>query len=228
MPGVQEPGGRHYRAELGRLAHAAAGEAEFLDHDWLGPGHLVLAVIRSRPDSPSTIALARAGVTYATVAEGLSNHLVTEPAKRNATIEVNPATYQLLGRAEGIAVGMGASEVNSEHALIAYLWDRDASSDIDLLGEGVRAGIIEELRALGTAIPEVPFPVQTLSRSGPRVFIPRDKLMRVVDGLERRLPKGAGLGFNEDDNGNAWVTANADIDLDRYVREVSDEQEIEL
>jgi hypothetical protein len=153
------------------------------------------------------------------LAECEDNDDTSSPA---ATTEVNPAAHELLGRSEGLAMGMGAGEVGSHHVLLAYLWDPGASSDLELFGEGTRFEVLRELAALAVVMPTTPFPRVAGPRPRERVFVPQASLMRIVDELMVRLPKGSDLGFNEDDQGRAWVTANASINLESYVRDITE------
>jgi hypothetical protein len=45
---------------------------------------------------------------------------------------MNPAAHELIGRAEGLAAGLGASAVCREHVVLAYLWDA-SSAELEML-----------------------------------------------------------------------------------------------
>jgi hypothetical protein len=218
----------HYRRALDRLLEAASIEAVSLRQNWIGPEHFILAILATQPTCPSALALNRLGITHTLVSAALIEGDTSSTSELGSVdLEVSPAAYELVGRAEGVAAGLAASSVAAEHVLIAYVWDPDTAIEIGSWNGATRDAIIAMLRELDVIVPRGPLPDELRRQSGSRVPVPIDKLMLVVEELSNRLSPDSGLGFNEDDEGNAWVIANREIDLERLVRGVLEGHNIE-
>jgi hypothetical protein len=195
---------------LDGLIYGAFREAAALGHTWIGSEHYLLAILAMEVESPAVAALARLGAS--------------DPPINDASIEaedvtLNPAAHEFLGRAEGIAVGLGAPAVKLEHVLMAYLWDTSHSYG-SLEGFGLTPqAVLEELERRGVAVPTGSLPPRP--RPGTRVFVPFDAADEIWTRLYDRLPHDSGLGINHDEESRrAWVVADQDIDLESHVRSI--------
>jgi hypothetical protein len=224
---------RAHLAALDRLSSDAWLEAKALGNHWLGPEHLFLAILASQEERAASAALAACGLDHDGFAEALTmafeNADPQEDQPEQWRLESprpNPAFYAVMGRAEGLAAGLGASGVSFEHALIACIWDPSTSVYQEELFGVTREEILAQLGRLGVQLPQAPLPPRPRP-SGKRVFVPYDGLMSVVGELTTRLPKDSGIGFNHDGASRAWVSAYSEIDLEPYVAEVLDDLGLE-
>ena len=126
--------------------------------------------------------------------------------------QLNPAAYQLMSLAEGMAAGLGAPEVAPEHVLLALLWDPSWSGRLRLSRERVRARLAE----LGIRLPKTEFPPADPRRWGPKVDVPLDELSILLRELPYVMPQGAQVSFNHDWK-KGWLVATEGVDLDVYV-----------
>jgi hypothetical protein len=220
-----EPSLQDYRRNFEPLISAAVQEARGLGHDWVGPAHFVLAILSTRADSPSVVALEAAGVTRMAIVqrltEGDDDGLNDGGSVSSVTPSLTPSSYALLGRADGLAAGMGAVQITTEHLLLAYLWDQDTAHDVDPTGGGeVRSALVARLKLLDVPMPRLWFSHQRPSASGPPVLVRSEDLMPIVRILQTSLPADSGLGFNEDGHGGAWISAREGVDLESRIAEI--------
>jgi hypothetical protein len=211
---------RAHRQELTRLMELAFREAFAMDLQWIGREHFILAILGSNEHSPARATLEHLGITHDELAEGLATSIASaDPPVQHSDEDdaTTPAAHELMGRAEGLAIGFGAFEVTREHVLIAYLWD-----DSGLL-EGwfdvKREAVLDRLRELGVRVPEGSPPPPS-PPWGPRIFISHDDSDAIIGELLTRVPPDSGFGCNHDAESRAWVMANADVGLAAYVDEV--------
>jgi ATP-dependent Clp protease ATP-binding subunit ClpA len=203
----------------------AFDEAARLNHGWIGPEHVVLAILAPPAESVAARVLGDLGITHAAFSTRYVAHLASgepgdSPTAENGT-STSPAWHELVGRADGLAAAFGATSVSAEHLLIAYLWDPDSGSEFEYLFDVKRETVIAALQTAGVTTPSVamrPSP-QPDPKGHQRVFVPADKVTRVAGMLANRLPRDSGLGFNFTDDDRAWIGAHTDIDLERYVAE---------
>ena len=87
-----------------RLLKIGAEEARRLGHPWMGPEHTLLGILRSDSDDMARRALERTGVDAA---------MVTKKGEEKSGITPNPRWHTILGRAEGISIGLGADETGT-------------------------------------------------------------------------------------------------------------------
>lgn len=204
------------------LLRGAFEEARALGDGYMDPTHFVLAILAAG-ESPAAAALRDCGLDHALLSEHVRRWSASEdPPLPPATAEqlaspvLNPATYQLMGRAEGIAIGLDEPLATAEHVLIAYVWSDSGT----LAALGIpRESVLERLRERGIRVPGAPLPPPPRS-SGSRVFVPYDALMDVVDALTSTLPRDSGLGFNHDGVARAWVSAFPEVDLRERVESI--------
>ncbi len=87
---------------------------------------LVIALLESRPDSAAREVLEEVGLDVDSLLEGKAGWPVTgdyvEPMPPEMTMR--PALREVQGRAHGIAIGSGSSEIDSRHILLAVLSPR--------------------------------------------------------------------------------------------------------
>ncbi len=126
--------------------------------------------------------------------------------------QLNPAAYQLMSLAEGMAAGLGAPEVMPEHVLLAFLWDPGWSGRQRFSRERLSARLAE----LGIRLPQAELPPVDPRRWGPRVDVPLDELWILLRELPYVMPPGAQLSFNHDWR-KGWIVATEGVDLAVYV-----------
>lgn len=136
-------------------------------------------------------------------------------------VKPNPRWYTIEGRAEGIAVALGAEAPASVHFLLALLWDQ-RRWDLTEAPEVSREGIVAALAELGATLPAAPLPeLERKLNLTQYVEFPRSKTSEVLRLLVERHPPGSGptFGFNYKDDETAWVDAEDGIDLQGIVDE---------
>jgi hypothetical protein len=210
---------------LDGLIYGASREAAALGHTWIGAEHYLLAILAMQVESPAHAALAHLGVRHDDFARDLAAAIsASDPPVFDASIDdqdvtLNPAAHEFLGRAEGIAVGLGEPEVTLEHVLMAYLWDASHSyGSLEGLGVTPQA-VLDELERLNVAVPAASLPPPP--RPITRVFIPFDAADEIWARLHDRLPRDSGLGINHhEESRRAWVVADHDIDVESHVRSI--------
>jgi hypothetical protein len=214
-----------FEAMLVRKAVAGAfREAAALGHGWVGPEHVFLAILALADDSPSCVVLARLGIGHDEYARDLaaaisaSDPPVSAPDEVDRDLKPNPAWYELVGRADGIALGLGAGEVSLEHLLLAFLWEAARTHVEQQFADVSMQSIVDALAESGVQVP--PGALPAAPRASKRVFVPYEALSEIHGLLLQRLPPGSGLGLNWTDNSRAWVVANDDIDLEQHVQAI--------
>jgi ATP-dependent Clp protease ATP-binding subunit ClpA len=92
---------------------------------------------------------------------------------------------ELVARAEGMAAGLGSSQVGETHVLLALLWERQSCVAISLIERrGItRARVLEELGRRGVKLPDVPLP--TRPNWGPPLPVPEDEYLSRLADLRR-------------------------------------------
>jgi hypothetical protein len=218
------PGERAHLAEVDRLLDAAAREAVALGFSWVGPDEFLLAILALDDHSVARAALEGCGIRRDEFADALKRSVDESDSPSDEVAEpsgmtLNPAGHELIGRAEGLAAGLGAPAVSDEHVLIAYLWDA-SSAELEVLCGVTREAVMDRLRSLGVAVPSGHLPSSSVPRPQTKVFIPYSDHMRVVTALISRLPRDSRFGFNHDGRSRAWVVADWQIDLEAEVAEV--------
>lgn len=110
------------------MSKAAFSEADRLGHSWVGPEHGLLAILRGDPADTARIAVEEAGLDaerferwYVESVDRSDPKPSRDPDRGG--ISPNPAWYSVAGRAEGLAAGVGVSDVRPVDLLLALLWD---------------------------------------------------------------------------------------------------------
>lgn len=142
--------------------------ASTFGHRWVGIEHFVLAILHPDGDSVARQVLLDCGVSYEALMASVSQlpgHYTTRPEVPSAPgggAFVSPEGLTFLGRAEGLAAGLGNESVRPEHWLISLIWDSAGSVALSII-EGLgatRAQILHALVRLGVQVPSVPLPKQ--------------------------------------------------------------------
>ena len=206
------------------LLKMGADEAVRLGQHWMGPEHTLLGILRGDPDDLARRALEQVGVDASMVEGWITRMDTAEPAvetEGESGVKPNPRWYSIEGRAEGIAVALGAEEPASVQFLLALLWDRrrwDLTEEPGITREGIVAALV----GLGAALPAAPLPeLERKLNLTQHVEFPRSEISEVLRLLVERHPPGSGptFGFNYKDDETAWVDAEDGIDLQGIVDE---------
>ncbi len=203
-----------------RTISAAFEEAIRLGSSYAGPEHFLLALLRPGEETVAAQALRDCSVGY----EQLSAALVRAHAGRDRIrsehdgVSMNPAAHELVGLAEGLAVGLGAAAPAAEHMLLALLWRPERDWPLTLAGT-TREIVYERLRAGGVRL-AVELPPSRERPAGPEqlVHFPGVQLRDVLAKLPALLPPDADWGWNVDGAYRAWVRATGEFDLRALVR----------
>ena len=194
-------------------------EARRLGHGFVGDVHLLLALVRPGETSVAAAALRACGVDYGALSAFAESVAATD-ASFEQGIRPNPHWYRLVGRAEGIAVGLGAGEVLPEHTLLALVWEQESAAL--LAGAGTtREAVYDSLREHWADLPGGELPPSRPLPSGPpqRAYFPRERLREVLDKVPPLLPPDSHWGFNYEGPYRAWISAYGEFDLDALVGE---------
>ena len=179
---------RDHLQQLDHLHELAWREAKRLRSTVIGPEEYLLAILH--PEMSRSIAaqsLRDCGITREAIAELCRHHATNEI---DGGPQLNPAGYRLVASAEGIAAGLGASQVTPEHVLLAFLWDPDRSAlQLKQFGssrEQVRARLAER----GVDLPQPELPSPDPRRWGTKIDVPLDELWILLRELlqKRRSP----------------------------------------
>lgn len=116
-PELPAVGGRS--PQVWKVAHLAADEAGALHHDWIGPEHLLAALVR--PDCPGAAraVLASLGITAERLRQARERSFVDPFEPGSGWRKVSPAFQLVLERANLEAVVLADGEVTGEHVLLA-------------------------------------------------------------------------------------------------------------
>ncbi len=211
-----------------RLTRQAFDEARGVGHAAVGPWDILLALANPDEQSVAGEALRGSGLSYFALREALLKRAGQRddeiaPDERR-WLGINPAFAAVVGRAEGLAAGLGAAEVMPEHLLLALLWDSERNVPFLLEHAGTdRETVLDQLRALGVALPPgQPPPIDPPIDWGERVPVPIEKFEAVKAHLHRTLPRMTILEGKKKRNG-AWLVSTSDIDLKAHVQNALNE-----
>jgi hypothetical protein len=139
-----------------------------LPHHWFGEEHFLLAFLASDPEGDQQQALAALGLTHDTVVSALVARVERDgpPVPKQYEGALSSASYHsVLGRAEGIALGLGDG-IPTGHYLPAVLWDVDGTVAALLGNLGIpRAEVLGAVGDLGMQLPETSVPNPLLAPS---------------------------------------------------------------
>ena len=180
-------------------------EAACLGHQWVGPEHVLLAILNEQPPTLAREALNDVGITYEqTRKRFLASLLVGQPPIRSsiadgATARPAPVFYEIKGWIEGSAAALGRAP-DETTALWALCWVRP-----DLFGSDARwREVVGALEVRGITTPPRSHQLDLADRvNRRRIDVPIDRL----DEIRRQLlSAGLLVGVNTDaENGQAWV-----------------------
>ena len=184
-PSVPEVGGRS--AAVWRVANLAGEEAQARNHTWIGPEHLLAALVH--PDCPGTAraVLASLGITAERLRQAHERSFIDPFEPTTGWRTVNPAFQLVLERANLEAVLLADPEVTSEHVLLALAsqWAAHATATApprgDLDPAAVRRRVLDVTE--GVAVPPPPAPAPPLD--------PEETMGRVAPGWSWLRPPTA-------------------------------------
>jgi Clp amino terminal domain, pathogenicity island component len=203
-PSLPEVGGRS--PAVWKVANLAGEEAQARNHTWIGPEHLLAALVH--PDCPGAAraVLASLGVTAERLRQAHERSFIDPYEPGSGWKTVNPAFQLVLERANLEAVLLADAEVTSEHVLLALAsqWAADATATAlpprgDLDPAGVHRRVLDITE--GVAVPPPPAPEPPLD--------PEEAMGQVAPGLElaptpdgkdprRRMPWGSRIFVDAD------------------------------
>jgi hypothetical protein len=206
---------RAHLEHLDRLANLAWQEAKRLHSTVIGPEEFVLAILH--PDAADSIAaqtLRECGVTRDAVEALTRRHRRQEEIPGGP--QYNPSGMHIQYLAEGIAAGLGATEVGAEHVLLAFLWQPSYSAwQLEKLGTS-REDVFRQLTAFGVDVPWRTLPARDPRTYGPKVEVPLDDLWILLRELMYVLPLGASFTWNHDWK-KGWVSLTEGLDATDYI-----------
>jgi hypothetical protein len=187
-------------------------EAQRLGHQWVGPEHVLLAILDDTRPSIARSVLNEFGVTHRAVESGfLATLLDASPAVRSTIADgvvssPAPIFYEIEGWIAGFAAAHGAPPT-VEIALLSL-----CTLQSNVVAKAVDPSrVVAALATRGVTVPKGAFAV---GEPGPidirRIDVPIDKLANIRGRL---LESGLLVGFNTDaENGEAWVFVSAETD----------------
>ena len=170
------------------IEQRAAETAWLLGHDWLGPEHLLLALVAS----PSIVgdALRACELDYHQLRHEIDILPPHYHGDRRAgsdserwPLSVRPSAQTVIARAQGIAVGMGSPTVGEDHLLLALLWEQQTCLTLTMLRRtGIaRDRVLQELGLRQIELPDAPLP--PLPNWGPPVPVSEDEYIPLLREL---------------------------------------------
>jgi hypothetical protein len=196
-PTLPEVGGRS--PQVWKVANLAGEEAQARNHTWIGPDHLLAALVH--PDCPGTAraVLASLGITAERLQRARERSFVDPFEPGSGWKQVSPAFQLALERANLEAVLLADTEVTSEHVLLALAsqWAADAQAMAvpprgDLDPSAVRRRVLDITEGVAVPPPPAPQPPPDPEEAMGRVA-PGLELAPTPDGRDprRRMPWGS-------------------------------------
>jgi hypothetical protein len=204
-PDLPRVGGRS--PQVRKVADLAGAEARALHHDWIGPDHLLAALVH--PDCPGAAraVLASLGVTAERLRQARERSFVDAFEPGSGWRKASPAFQLVLERAHLEAVLLADAEVTSEHVLLALAshWADDPVATASLGRAGLDPAAVRR-RVLdlteGVAVPpppQAPWP-ELEPEAAMRRVAPGLELAPTPDGKDprRRMPWGSVMFVDAD------------------------------
>jgi hypothetical protein len=208
-------------------------EARKHGHRFCTGEHFALALVAPPEPTAAAEVLTELGVTY----EGLGVRAkgLSRPRRgKDGGVSSTPVYQLISGMAQGIAIGMGSTDVTDEHALLAMVYG-DPTGDARLVGLDVdRDEMVAALKRRGVPTPRVAPPVARTPHGpwGPMVYFPEKDLQVVHQEILKHFPPGtAAWGTNRSKwkKGYLYVTGEDEIPMAKLVRgAVKDKQSVEV
>jgi Clp amino terminal domain, pathogenicity island component len=203
-PTLPEVGGRS--PQVWKVANLAGEEAQARNHTWIGPDHLLAALVH--PDCPGTAraVLASLGITAERLQRARERSFVDPFEPGSGWKQVSPAFQLALERANLEAVLLADTEVTSEHVLLALAsqWAADAQAMAvpprgDLDPSAVRRRVLDITEGVAVPPPPAPQPPPDPEEAMGRVA-PGLELAPTPDGKDprRRMPWGSRIFVDAD------------------------------
>jgi hypothetical protein len=218
--------------ESSDISRRGFAEAQALHHSHCTDLHILLALLKPPAPTASAEVLVELGLTYEKVRDRVAER--DRPRRRGAGTLSTP-TYQLiLGWAQGIAIGMGATRVSDEHVLLAFAYG-DHGGASRLVSFGIDADeVVAGLRTRGIQTPPLQPPASPTATGpmGPWVYFPEEEWSAVTQELVKAYPPGtAHWGTNRSNwkRGHWYVHGEDDIPMETIVRRVvKDKKSVEV
>jgi ATP-dependent Clp protease ATP-binding subunit ClpA len=162
-----------------------------LGHRQIGSEHLLLALVDT--ESASAQAFRACGLSREAVLDEISRlpdgyheRMRSGGIPSGPSLAVDQDVRAIDGRAEGLAAGLGSTEVRDEHMLLSLSYEPTSILATRLIEKQGVTGeqILEELRRRGIKVPEVPPP--THPKWGTPFYVSREEFERLTADLRRR------------------------------------------
>lgn len=192
--------------QVWKVANLAADEAKALHHDWIGPEHLLGALVH--PDCPGAARamLASLGVTAERLRRARQRSFTDPFEPGSGWKKASPAFQLVLERASLEAVLLADAEVSSEHVLLALAshWAENPATTALLRRRGldpaaVRWRVLDLTEGVAVPPPEAPEP-EPDPEAAMRQVAPGLELAPTPDGKDprRRMPWGSRMFVDAD------------------------------
>jgi hypothetical protein len=200
------------------LLNRSFRESKSLGHGYVGVEHLLLALLNVTPPTPASSTLNDLGLNY-----DLERERVRKQGRRSRKRyrNVSPAYQILVGWSQGIALGLGATQLEDEHVLIAFLYgSHDWHSFFVDPDEAFRA-----IQQNGVIVPKPwpPVPATPIGPWGPRVYLRWEDLSTVTQRLSELYPHDTvrwGMNKSKWKKDFWYIQGEDDIPLEEIVRAV--------
>lgn len=215
------------------ISRRAFAETQELGHRYCTDLHFLLALHKPPQPTVTAEALAALGLSYERVRDQIEE-LNPRPRRKWSGAGSTPTFQLILGAAQGVAIGMGASSVSDEHVLLAFAYaDQGGGSRLESFGIDADE-VVAELRARGIRVPQLQPPAAPTPSGplGPWVYFPKEAWSAVTQELAKAYPPGtAHWGSNRSQwkRGYWWVAGEDHIPMEEIVRRaVKDKGSVEV
>lgn len=165
----------------------------------------------------SSKVLGELGVTEPRISEFVDRHFQARTASRSEP-HASLAVKEVMTHAHWLAAYRRSRVVETEHLLLALLWDQDSISAQALAEFGVSFGDAYRTLTGEEPPPEIRPAPSTIGDHGEPVYVSKNEMEVLLRRLQKFLPPKATYAFNFDDE-RAWFWADKEVDLGRAVEE---------
>ncbi len=158
-----------------RFIRRGFDQAEAAGHGYVGPEHLLAAILCPAEPTPASNVLESLGLSHADYLERLRSRRSLSREQSDRGTRMNPAAYVMLGRAEGMATAFGAERVEDHHVLLALAYDPMCEAS-EFAGYENASGpaIVRALEERDIEVPKVPPPPpRSITPFGPSIYYDR-------------------------------------------------------